>query len=252
MKIVRGLLAAFIMLPVLGCFHQDADAPDSLQTDLDKNTTLWNGSGISDYQYTYKRIYFCVPEEDIVIVVKSGVISEAFYTPSGMFVSDTQLLNLHTISGLFDVIQAAINSNAASLSVTYNSLHGYPEKIAIDQDTNSVDEEITHIVTDFQETNKELEIVYINDGAIQCESQGMSELETAQTLIDNGIDVLRSQCGFQSDIAVVAVCGAGDVNINLHTINSQNLSDAQALGFESVSTLKNDVDRGYVLIDCPQ
>ncbi|MES9969001.1 MAG: hypothetical protein ABW092_03145 [Candidatus Thiodiazotropha sp.] len=96
------------------------------------------------------------------------------------------------------------------------------------------------------------QIVYISTGAIQCESQGMSEQETAQRLIDNGIDVIWSTCGFLTGIGVPAVCGAGDIYINLHVINVQNLTDAQALGFESVDTLKSERGSGYGILGCEE
>ena len=99
-------------------------------------------------------------------------------------------------------------------------------------------------------TDIDTKIVYIDDGAIQCEYEGMSEIETAQILIDNGMDVLKSQCGYLSGIAVAAQCGLGDTSINLHTIPIQNLPDAQSLGYDSVSTLKRDNDIGYVITEC--
>ncbi len=98
--------------------------------------------------------------------------------------------------------------------------------------------------------NENYEIIYIDDGAVQCESEGLSKEQTAQKLIDNGIDVIDSQCGYLSNLMVATLCGLGDANINLHTINAQDLSDAQALGFESISTLKHDDDIGYVITDC--
>lgn len=99
---------------------------------------------------------------------------------------------------------------------------------------------------------EDYELVYIDDGVIQCEFPGLSEQETAQPLIDKGIDVMASSCGYLSDLAVATVCGTGDSNIHLHEINSQNIEDAQQLGFESVTTLENEASRGYELIDCPE
>ena len=49
--------------------------------------------------------------------------------------------------------------------------------------------------TNGNDVNTNQEIVYIKDAAIQCEFEGLSEIETAQILIDSGIDVLQSQCG---------------------------------------------------------
>jgi hypothetical protein len=50
--------------------------------------------------------------------------------------------------------------------------------------------------TNGNDVNTNHEIVYINDAAIQCEFEGLSEIETAQILIDSSIDVLQSQCGY--------------------------------------------------------
>ena len=98
--------------------------------------------------------------------------------------------------------------------------------------------------------SEENETVYIDDGAIQCGFYGLSEEETAQMLINNGIDVIESQCGFLTGMDIAAQCGLGDVNINLHLIDAQNLRDAQALGFESVSVLERSDDTGYAITAC--
>ena len=100
------------------------------------------------------------------------------------------------------------------------------------------------------ETSTGNEVVYINNGAIQCESKGLSEVETAQILINEGIDVLKSQCAYITGIAIAAQCGLGGSNINLHTLNTQNLVDAQTLGFLSISELQKGDDPGYKIIDC--
>lgn len=104
-------------------------------------------------------------------------------------------------------------------------------------------------VSDWQ---NDTELVYINDGAIQCESQGMSEQKTAKLLTDEGIEVASSQCGYLSGVAIAAMCGLGDSNINLHTIDVSKLVQAKSLGFESVSTLKLNDDKGFKTIECAE
>lgn len=101
-------------------------------------------------------------------------------------------------------------------------------------------------------TDENDEIVYIDNGAIQCGTSGLTALQTAQTLIDIGIDVSNSQCAYLTDIAVAALCGLGDTNINVHTIPKQSLTDARTLGYESVSTLIRGSESGYALINCPK
>ena len=92
--------------------------------------------------------------------------------------------------------------------------------------------------------------VYINDGAVQCEFNGLNKTQTAQNLIDYNVEVIESNCGYISGIEVAAQCGLGDSNINLHLINEEQVADAQNIGYELVSTLENDNDVGYEIIDC--
>ena len=78
--------------------------------------------------------------------------------------------------------------------------------------------------------------VYKYDGSIQCDSAGV-ELDTmALELINIGIDVVCSQKGHDG-LVRATVCGGDTGNINIFKINRVNLSDAESIGFESVSTL---------------
>ncbi len=99
-------------------------------------------------------------------------------------------------------------------------------------------------------TEKETAQVYMNKGAVQCESSGLSKEESAQRLIDNGIDVLKSECGQLTGVAFATVCGGATGDINLHTIVSQNLLDAERLGYESIADLAQDSALGFIVIEC--
>jgi hypothetical protein len=150
---------------------------------------------------------------------------------------------------------ADMNGDGNNDILNYNTNTGMLRSWLMDGDLAIIDNaEITQEV-DLEwsvrgTVNNNYEIIYIDDGAVQCESKGLSKEQTAQKLIDNGIDVIDSQCGYLSNFVVPTLCGLGDTNINLHTINAQNLSDAQALGFESVSTLKRGDDIGYGIAAC--
>ncbi len=95
-------------------------------------------------------------------------------------------------------------------------------------------------------------LVYINNAAIQCETKGMSTTESAQLLINKGVDVISSYCGFLTGVTIATQCGLGDTQINLHEINSENIPDAQKSGFEPVSSLKLESDKGYQIIACQE
>jgi len=93
-------------------------------------------------------------------------------------------------------------------------------------------------------------IIYIETGAVQCQAQGVTHLETAQLLIDNGIEVLESQCADLSGEGVIIQCGLVGPDINVHTVAPENHARALSMGFKSTSSLKQGDDTGYTVKDC--
>lgn len=93
-------------------------------------------------------------------------------------------------------------------------------------------------------------LIYIDNGAIQCEFPGNPPQQTAKILADIGITVVSSECGYRTGTFFLAVCDAGDANINLHTIHSQHFATARELGYEPVSGLARDGDKGYEVSEC--
>ena len=126
------------------------------QAELDKNIALWNASGINSYDYTYRRLCYCLPEEDVVVSVVDGEVVKAVYSPSGTPLSGDDLDRLLTIDDLFAVIQDSISNNVASIDVFYNANRGYPVKVYIDIDERLADEEITHVLVDFRSLSPSL------------------------------------------------------------------------------------------------
>ncbi|HID80974.1 MAG TPA: hypothetical protein EYH06_04340 [Chromatiales bacterium] len=88
-------------------------------------------------------------------------------------------------------------------------------------------------------------LVYIDNGAIQCESKGKTPAQTAQILINYGIDVISSKCAVSG--AVATVCGGKTAGINLHEIWPQNISDAIEQGFSKAEDLEE-----YQVVECQQ
>ncbi len=93
-------------------------------------------------------------------------------------------------------------------------------------------------------------IIYIETGSVQCQAQGVTHLETAQLLIDNGIEVIESQCADLSGEGVVIQCGLVGPDINVHTVAPENHARSLAMGFKSTSSLKQGDDIGYTIKDC--
>ena len=94
-------------------------------------------------------------------------------------------------------------------------------------------------------------LVFQDRGSIQCQSDGMTPEESAQTLIDAGIDVLNSTCGYRTGVAFPSVCGAPTGEILVHQIRGVNIEHAVQLGFADIETLVDpEKGTGYELIDC--
>ena len=99
-------------------------------------------------------------------------------------------------------------------------------------------------------TSQQPVLVYINAGAIQCESDGKTGAETARLLTEQNIAVTNTQCGHLSNVVVVAMCGSVATKINVHSISATDLEKAQALGFAGVTTLKQANNIGYDVGEC--
>ena len=94
-------------------------------------------------------------------------------------------------------------------------------------------------------------LVFESRQAIQCGSRGLTTQQSAQKLVNGGIDVLESNCGVNTGVAFATLCGLGTGDILIHKIRRVNLADAEQLGFSSVATLQNPAAGiGYAKVDC--
>lgn len=95
-------------------------------------------------------------------------------------------------------------------------------------------------------------LVYIDNGAIQCQFKGKPPAETAAVLEAGGVSVQQSFCAYRTGMAVAAMCGTGDLNINVHSIDEADLALAEGLGFKPTASLGRKGDPGYAQTDCPE
>ena len=83
-------------------------------------------------------------------------------------------------------------------------------------------------------------VVYIDDGAITCQDDGLPPEMTQQQLMDHGIDVVDTSCGYLGSTYTPSDCGLSTNKVNIHTIHRQSLVDAQNIGFEPLEGLSRD------------
>ena len=144
-------LVGILLTSVLACTNAEPDPMLArAQVKLDSHRTLWEQTRSSDYTYEYNVLCECSDNfgQTVKVTVLNGAVESVVYAESGEFgrkAGDPPVVSgsprYHTIDGLFDVIQEAINFEADRLTVSYNSEFGYPTDVAIDQFVNAIDDE---------------------------------------------------------------------------------------------------------------
>ena len=104
---------------------------------LAQNRLKWNTQGIRSYDYNAELICNCTEHN----------------APTPVQVRDNKALNgagrLYTVEGLFEIVQDALDQNAESVVVTYDSAQGFPAHIEIDRSLQESGDEIAYQITDF-------------------------------------------------------------------------------------------------------
>ncbi len=68
---------------------------------------------------------------------------------------------------------------------------------------------------------------------------GEGYTQSAQALIDGGIDVISSRCAFVVDQSGAIECNYFE-RVNIHAIHTPNLQDAENLGYQNLESLSRD------------
>lgn len=138
----------------------------------------------------------------------------------------------------------------ASYDVTaeeVDALANFPEVVDISYSAPG-DSDDVHSQNDFAN------VVYDPRATIQCDGAGLSLSESAQTLIDAGIDVISSSCGIVEG-AEADFCNEETPLKHFHRVHDGNVQDALNLGFEEPQT-EEDPDTGQpphlLLESCPE
>ncbi len=120
-------------------------ANESPRERFDRNLQKWMASGISSYEFTYQKLCFCLIDEtqEVRILVRDGQIVSVSRVSDGMPVDSVPFDAFSTVDDLFDLVQRAIEQNAAKLEVEYDPLLGFPTLVDIDFAIIVADDEIT-------------------------------------------------------------------------------------------------------------
>jgi hypothetical protein len=130
----------------------EAPTLEEVQSRLDSHRALWESSGRSGYQMEYRRNCFCAPDttSPVVVSVNDGAIDSVVYAETGEPVGEAMLEFFPDVDGMFDILQDAIDEEAASIRVDYHEESGYPVNIYIDYSTMMADEELGFSVSSLE------------------------------------------------------------------------------------------------------
>jgi uncharacterized protein DUF6174 len=146
----RGAAAVLLGLLAAACGTTGpTDDLDRERQRLEQARGQWRAQNIVDYQYTFRRSCFCTPEsrEPAVVTVRAGSIVSVESVATG---APQDPAFYFTIEGLFDLLDEAIDQEAARVSASYHSGLGYPTTAYIDRSEMIADEELGFDATDMQ------------------------------------------------------------------------------------------------------
>jgi len=103
------------------------------------------------YSFTWTQGCECISDmtRPIRISVTSGQIANAVFVDDQRAVGEPVRGYLLTIDGVFDRIQAAIDQDAAEVTVEYDPARGYPRSVFVDYSRQVADEELALQISDF-------------------------------------------------------------------------------------------------------
>lgn len=112
------------------------------QARLDQARAQWRAQGIVDYTFVLTRGCFCVEEyrEPVTITVRGRTI-ESVVSVAGGVPRDPALYP--TIEGLFDLVQGAIDDDAATIRTEYDAARGFLTSGYFDISERIADEELS-------------------------------------------------------------------------------------------------------------
>jgi hypothetical protein len=112
------------------------------QARLTQARARWRALGLADYSYVFRRVCYCTPDyiAPVRITVRTRLIASVETVEGGIVRAAT---SYSTIEELFDLVQAAIDKNAAALRTEYDPARGHLTSAYIDLVERIADDELS-------------------------------------------------------------------------------------------------------------
>jgi hypothetical protein len=112
------------------------------QARLDQARAQWRAQAVVDYTYVFSRGCFCVEEyrEPVTITVRGRTVESVVTVATG---AAREAAQYPTIEGLFDLVQDAIDDDAATIHTEYDPARGFLTSGYFDISERLADEELS-------------------------------------------------------------------------------------------------------------
>lgn len=141
------LFAAAVVACVSAC-SRDVTGTDraELRQTISSEHAEWRGLAINDY--TYDATVWCgdcnVPKDPVRVVVRDGAVTSATRIADGRTLMATQYPMIRTVEGLYSLLQDALERNADSILVRFDTDFHYPSAVQIDYQTSVTGDEVSY------------------------------------------------------------------------------------------------------------
>jgi len=141
----RGTALLFVIIALASCSGLAQETHVKLPSDnYHDNLQRWQQAGWQDYDISYQRQCFCLPEHlrPLRVELRRGKITNAVYADDGSALDPEINYWLKSVDDWFELISEAILLPAAEIQVSYDEKLGFPVSIFIDYHKRIADDEI--------------------------------------------------------------------------------------------------------------
>ena len=103
-----------------------------IRAQLSRNEAKWDGQGLADYRYSFRRVCDCPPEATaaVEIEVRNESVYRVRLLATGADVPPGATF-WPTVDDLFDEIRLALDEGASAVQARFDPVYGYPLEITI-------------------------------------------------------------------------------------------------------------------------
>lgn len=146
------VLVLGLLLFVASCVSLPGGPYEEERERLQWNRERWRAHGVDSYEYEFRRVCFCPPNQvgPVRVRVERGRVVAVIRVETGEPVPENELRHFPPVEGLFDAVEDAVRREVGALEVTYDPEYGYPTRIWIDVMPDAVDDGVLYIASRFR------------------------------------------------------------------------------------------------------